>query len=472
MFVEVPYSEGSMFCLVEDVIKTNRYFERPDSVKAIGAELERNFPSAEWEFLLAKARPFGVFANNSVVRATFPPSPGDKVYKATDENIEKFLGIQKDGLMLGALQFHNVNVSLNLSKLLQKHLAILAMSGAGKSHAVSVIFEELLNRKKEQGLISTIVFDVHGEYTSFGLPAKAPYKDFSSKTKIFDASTMKIACSNITQSFIHKISPEIKGPKLREFGSVVAKLSHEMRSGAGAFGLEELKAEVSSMKNQKNADAILSVISELDSLNLFAKVDSPSIYDLAKPGQLSVVDLSTVINAKRKQIIVDHFSSKLFNERRAKKIPPFSLFIEEAHNFIPESTGKEHAIARSILQTISREGRKFGASLVIISQRPKRLDTSTIANCNTNLIFRITNPNDLDHIKTSCEGLDSSTMGMVSSLRVGEAIIMGEAIGAPTFFKVRQKTSQPSKHETTMEEDAKNFQSQQEKINSEANTFL
>ena len=50
MFIELDYSEGTMVCLVEDVIKTNRY-ERPDSVKTIGSELE-NFPVSDWEFLL------------------------------------------------------------------------------------------------------------------------------------------------------------------------------------------------------------------------------------------------------------------------------------------------------------------------------------------------------------------------------------------------------------------------------------
>ena len=175
---------------------------------------------------------------------------------------------------------------------------------------------------------------------------------------------------------------------------------------------------------------------------------------------------------KKKQLIVAYFSEKLFSARRQMRVPPFALLIEEAHNFIPESTAAEHALAKSTLRTIAREGRKFCASLILISQRPKRLDVTTLANCNTNIILRITNPNDLDHIKQSSEGVDSNSSSMISSLRVGEAMIMGEAVSAPTFFKVRERTSAPSKHETTLEESAKKFASDKEKQDDEIDAFL
>jgi len=184
--------------------------------------------------------------------------------------------------------------------------------------------------------------------------------------------------------------------------------------------------------------------------------------------------LNMVISEKKKQVIVAYISNKLFHERRgvSKKIPPFALFVEEAHNFIPEGTASEHAVARSYLRTIAREGRKFGASLVVISQRPKRLDTTTLANCNTNIILRVTNPYDLDHIAQSCEGLDKQSINSISSLRVGEALVVGEAVGAPTFFKVRLRKSQPSRHESTLEDSAKAFSADDKKISEEVNSFL
>src|SRR3989344_3126320 len=63
-FVELDYSEGTMICLVTDVYKTNRYFERAESVKEFessGTKLFEQFPTAEWEYLVAKTKPLGVF---------------------------------------------------------------------------------------------------------------------------------------------------------------------------------------------------------------------------------------------------------------------------------------------------------------------------------------------------------------------------------------------------------------------------
>jgi DNA helicase HerA-like ATPase len=108
----------------------------------------------------------------------------------------------------------------------------------------------------------------------------------------------------------------------------------------------------------------------------------------------------------------------------------------------------------------------------VISQRPKRLDTTTLANCNTNIILRITNPYDLKHISESSEGIDSGTERAISSLRVGEAIIVGEAVGAPTFFKVRLRKSAPSRHETTLEDAAKAFVENENEKDNETSAFL
>ena len=477
MFVELDYSEGTMMCLVEDVLKTNRYFERPDSVKTIGDELEKNFPAADWEFVLGKARPLGVFKDNLINRTTFPPSPGAKVFVADDERIKKFLGIQTDGLNLGKLQFHNVELKTNLSRLLQKHLAIVATSGAGKSYFVSVLLEELLSRKPEQGQIGVVVIDTHGEYTSFGEPVKqaqsSQFMDFSSKTRIVDASKMKIACSKLSTYMISSIV-ELSSNQKRELNRILGRLNDEMRGGTGPYDLNAIKSEVEAIENDKTKSSLYVVVNELEEIGLFGKIDEPSIIDLVKPGQLLVIDLNAVTSEKKKQIIVAYLANKLFHERRghSKKIPPFALFVEEAHNFLPEGTAAEHAVARSYLRTIAREGRKFGASLVVISQRPKRLDTTTLANCNTNIILRITNPYDLKHISESCEALDNSSMGIISALRVGEALIVGEAVGAPTFFKVRLRTSAPSRHETSLEDSARAYQADTEKKNSEADAFL
>ena len=388
------------------------------------------------------------------------------------------MGLQEDGLNLGRLQFHDVELKLNMSRLLQKHLAIIATSGAGKSNLASVMFEELLFRSKEQGQIGVVVLDTHGEYTCFGESVSKvnqnKHVDFSSKTRVVDASKIKIACSKLTAFMLSSLISDISPTQKRAISSILSKLNAEMRSGAGPFDLSAIRSEIDSLDNEKTASSLQAILSDLEEMNLFGKIDEPSITDLVKPGQLVVIDLNNVISEKKKQFIVAYISNKLFHERRShsKKIPPFALFVEEAHNFIPEGTAAEHAVARLYLRTIAREGRKFGASLVVISQRPKRLDTTTLANCNTHVILRITNPYDLKHISESSEGLDSHSVNIISSLRVGEALIVGEAVSAPTFFKVRLRRSAPSRHETNLEDAAKAFYSDEKEKDDEINSFL
>jgi len=470
MFVELEYSEGTMIAMVDELIKTNRYFERPDSVKAIGDELEKNFPAADWEFLIAKAKPLGVFTDKLMQRSTFPASPGTKVYVAENDHIKKFLKMDEEGLNLGQIQFHDVLMKPNLSKLLQKHLALIAQSGAGKSYCVSVLLEELLSRTKEQGQIAVIAFDTHGEYTCFGEPSSEK-EDYSNRTKVIDASKIKLALSGTPRYFLEKVMPSLTPMQKRELFRIMNKLSQEMKSGVGPYGIDAIRSEVNALDSKTSIPLNLA-LDDLEKMSLFSKVDSPAVLDLLKPGELLVIDLNGIINSAKKQLIVAYFSSKLFNARRQKRAPPFALLVEEAHNFIPEGTASEHALARPILQTIAREGRKFCASLILVSQRPKRLDTTTLANCNTHIILRITNPYDLDHIKQSSEGLDSNSTNMISSLRVGEAMIVGEAVSAPTFFKVRERKSSPSKHETTLEDAAKNYSFDTEKQDEEADAFL
>ncbi|MDD5148245.1 MAG: ATP-binding protein [Candidatus ainarchaeum sp.] len=476
-FVEMDYSEGTMVCLVTDVFKTNRYFERAESVKEFessGAKLFEQFPTAEWEYLVAKTRPLGVFKEGMTIRATLPPGPGTRVRVASNGLLKKFFHFDDNGLLLGNVENHDLPVKISMSNLLKKHLAILAMSGAGKSHCTSVLFEELLDRQKEAGRIAIIVFDPHGEYSSFA--DRSPEKgrqDYSSKTILVKASDIKIGVPklsvNTLDSLIKGLSPVMK----RELGKVFSDLQKKMRSGKGPFDLLDVKEEISKAEIGENTRGpLLAWISELQDLQLFDKTDNPSFFDFAQPGKLTVIDLSELIDLRKKQIIVSYIARRLFYARRDKGIPPFLLVLEEAHQFVPQQSSEETAISRPIIQTIAREGRKFGASLCLISQRPIHLSTTVLAQCNTHIILRITNPYDLKHIGESSEGLDNRSLDMITSLRVGEGLIVGEATHYPLFFKVRQRKSMESRHEVTLEKAGLDFETSRDAKKKEIDEFL
>ncbi|MGC8812491.1 MAG: ATP-binding protein [Candidatus Aenigmatarchaeota archaeon] len=437
-FVQLETEEGLLIARVSEIFKTNRYFTRAESVREYersGKLLPEFFPVERWEYLVADATPLGVFSKGVQKRVTFPPSPGLKVFLADEKILSEFLGLDENGLNIGEIEFHNLQAKLNLTRLFQKHCSILAQTGAGKSYLVSCLIEEILDRKEELGKPAIIVIDPHGEYLGFG------EDKYLSKTKIFDENTLKIATHELSANQICELQPFISHVEKRELAKIVEKLKEEKLS----YDMNDLIAAVEISDIKPNIKApLVSWLNDLNSTNLFSNVTKPSVEELANSGQLSVIDLSNFIHLRDKQIIVTFIARRLFEARRANKIPPFILFIEESHQFSPEREERFQAISKNIIETIAREGRKFNASLVLISQRPIQLSVTALSQCNTSILLRIVNPYDIKHVSESCEAISSDIMEMLPGLKVGEAIITGAAVNYPIIVRIRKRRSKES----------------------------
>lgn len=473
-FVEMEGAEGKVVAQVQNIRKTNRYFMRPESVKEYEKgkdSLTSIFPADRWEYIVAEAKASGIQTDNGLEQVTFPASPGDKVYEATPETLSRFLGIDRNGgVNLGSLRHHDLPAKLDLTKLLRKHVAILAMSGAGKSYAASVLIEELLDRDREAGRVASIIVDVHGEYTSL---AKSPEEgaDYSDRTKLVRGENIKIGVPNMSAYRFKEFIPDMSGSQTRELKRVLSELRSEMRSGKGRYDLDDViaKVEENGESNKQLRRALLDRLYDLKSLNLFGKNDYPSWKELARPGKVAILDLSRVFNLRKKRVILTYFARKLFNKRKSGQAPPFAFFLEEAHQFAPS---QRSAVSSSILKTIAREGRKFYASLVLVSQRPVRLSTTVLSQANTNIILRVTNPYDLDHIKQSSERITRDTADIISSLPVGQALVVGEAVNHPIFMKVRERKSIEAEHGTGLAEVAKRYEEDMEQDREDVEAFM
>ncbi len=468
-FVVMEYEEGRLLALVEDVQKSNRYFENAEIVREyeIRSSLSRQLPAKEWEFLVGVSRPLVVLRGDEMLRPTYPPSPGTPVLEPTPEELRRFLGLKEGGVHVGRLQFHDVDVFLDMDELVQKHFAVLAMSGAGKSYLTSVVIEELLDRPKELGRIGIVVFDVHGEYRTFAEPPDEPgYVDYSGKADVVPADEIRIGVPNLSADLLTAFLPGLTRPQIRTLRMVIRELQREMEAGRGPYDIDDIIDRVLKDPRPKESTkaALTAWLQDLKATGLFSSVDSPSLYSYVRPGRLLIVDLSPILDMNRKQLIVAYLSHRLFSLRREGKIPPTLLVVEEAHQFVPEGVSGAEALARPIIETIAREGRKFGLGLCLISQRPVRLSTTALSQCNTHIILRVTNPYDLDHIKRSSEGIDERSARMITVLRPGEALIVGAAVRFPVFVRVRRRRSQPSRLAKKISEMAREFEEQAEKI--------
>ncbi|MEA3229629.1 MAG: ATP-binding protein [archaeon] len=470
-FVSVDTKEGTIIARIDEIIKTNRYFERPDSVSEYekgGASISTLFPVSRWEFLIGKAAILGLFSKDMIKRSKFPPSPGAEVIPCEEKNLVKFLNIDiEKGLDIGMLEYQDIPAKINITRLLHKHMAILAMSGAGKSYLATVLFEELMDRKEEYGQVAVVVLDPHGEYTSF-----AKDRNYLKKVRIIKGNDVQISINDFTSGSFSQFLGGFSPAQEVLLDRALEHLRKEFKD-SGAFSLDNLINSLESDASLKSnvKDPVVGKLIALRRLRLFGKFDYPGLKDV-KAGNLVIVDMSDLLSQKKRQVIAASLAKNLFAERQRGKIPPFVLVVEEAHNFAPEKTKKENAISKAIIEKIAREGRKFYASLCLISQRPIHLSTTALSQCNTHIILRVTNPYDLEHISRTSEGLTREVMNSISSLRTGEAVIVGEAVGYPSFIKVRERRSDDPLHSKSFEEAAIEFSKTKKQSDKDMDAFL
>jgi hypothetical protein len=154
---------------------------------------------------------------------------------------------------------------------------------------------------------------------------------------------------------------------------------------------------------------------------------------------ISVVDLSMLSNevlpyacAVVGRILLDVRES-LAAQRRFKH--PWVLVLEEAHNYArPARTDEDrgHRLARLAFERIAKEGRKFGLSLIVASQRPSEISQTIISQCANFISHRLQNPDDIDHFRRIIPLQARRLLDQVTTLASGEAIVFGSAFHVPT----------------------------------------
>lgn len=139
------------------------------------------------------------------------------------------------------------------------------------------------------------------------------------------------------------------------------------------------------------------------------------------------------------------FEKKIQNELRL----PVLFILEEAHNFAPAqaSTPAERRAVTSTRQ-IAQEGRKFGVGLVLISQRPSRLDETALSQCNSYVIMRMANPADQNYVRRVIETLGEDEARMLPDLDVGEALLTGQFVNFPVLVRIKEPESRGEREET------------------------
>ena len=391
---------------------------------------------------------------------------------------------------------NTVPVFLDINTLVTEHMAVLAMTGSGKSYTVGRIIERLVALNNG----TVVVFDPHGEYGKALVKGKLHFSDdIKDVEDIRDKKTLPQIKKMMTR--LYEVGAGIQGytPQHEEFNHKYADKNRALALQFDRFemddvseilpgltepqqrvldvairywrfadkqeprdinrlryflgdGLEEIRSwddlsesEAKALNGCSAAVASMKlnrVLNEAKSFYSATLAEPTDIYQMVgrpgdKKGRLVVVDLQGLSDTA-KQVVCGLLSSEILRAASSKTDPlrPSFLIYEEGHNFAPAG-GK--AVSHRIIKKIAAEGRKFGVGFGIVSQRPSKLDADVTSQCNTLITMRLKNPDDQRFIAKASDMVSKADLDELPNLSTGEALVCGRSIPGPLLVKVGTK---------------------------------
>ncbi|QDA31731.1 ATP-binding protein [Thermococcus indicus] len=428
------------------------------------------------EAILATAKVLGVLRRHDGEFLTKPApnrvpiKPGEKVYLARDEDLQKIFS--EGHIRLGRLiARENIEVGLDANRLVSRHFAVLAVTGAGKSNTIAVLTRELVGNVNA----TVVILDPHGEYQRLSWPGARvnPIKATidPGRIRLSEFATLLGIAENasLQRRFLGLVYRTVR-EEMRRKGQVVGGIAfiHEMEDKIEEWirvyentddkiihYYDEKGIETPRKIQSRDIEALIRLKDYLSELRAnFGEFISPvNVLSEIRPGMVNVIDLSgmeeeqmiTLASFVLRGILknrIDYVKGVRTNDRAlvrevSERYPaltrPVLIIVEEAHIFAPRG---EKNPATLWLGKIAREGRKFGVGLGIVSQRPKKLDDDILSQTNTKIILKLVEPNDQRYVQQASEQISEDLLSDIASLGVGEAVLVGYAITIPAMVKI------------------------------------
>ena len=356
---------------------------------------------------------------------------------------------------------------INLDAFFTRHAAILGQTGGGKSWTVASLIQNIC--KFQQSTI--VLFDLHGEYTkAFGDAAdvitasdlELPYWLMNSEELLgLMVDRSEAAAPNQMAKFKELLQsakeapPENKAlglkkitidtPVFFDFEGILKEfrqLDTQMVQGTKGekqgplFGqFTRLLMRIDLRLNDRRYD----IIFKPKTYNTSASMEDLFRRILGEKSgarkKVVVIDLSPVPFDVRSSVIslilrclfdFSYWHRRVFGTRF-----PIAVFADEAHIYLNDEGSSTEASKHSA-ERIAKEGRKYGISLTVISQRPREVSATILSQCNSFLCLRISNPDDQSYVRNLLPDSVRGITSMFSTLRRGECILIGDAVMMPT----------------------------------------
>lgn len=446
-YVTMEYDGKKVLGMIEGLVRgsvsINNEIYDPKTIEKI-----KRFEGDD-HYIKGNVRILGDVENNLRIPRT-PAPPGTEIRSADSGILKKIFQVEGAGLKLGNLITQDsVPVEVDINKMVSRHLAVLAMTGAGKSNTVSVIVDGLL---KVNG--SVLIFDMHSEYvnTKWGddkvnilKPKINPiYMSFAEVKKLSNIPPNAYIQERYFRKAYYSAKKDLeKGGVGKDFiGLILTKLE--------SWSLEESDEANGKAANSSDRKSILDVLSKVEDMKLkygnILSLEAPNIIDSIKVSKANILDLGSV-DEFASDVVVSHVLRTVLKSRKdylrqgeGLEFPVF-LILEEAHILAPQNRKTE---SKLWISRIAREGRKFSVGLCLVSQSPKSLDSDALSQANNMIILRLVEPTDQSHVQRASESLSDDLIAQLPSLNIGEAIILGLMTKIPTLVKIDEFTGKIS----------------------------
>ena len=405
-----------------------------------------------------------------------------------------FDSVRRYGLHLGRLsQRPDLRVYVDPSLLFNRHVAILGQSGAGKSWAVASILQRTVKLMPKAHIV---LLDLHGEYGWRDADGRFHSAFPGDMVRHVDARSLEIPYWLLTYGELIDLLVDRTDPNASVHISFMREVLHALRKKGNEslgvdrlsvdspvfFSLKELYLHFKQANEQqfdfgKTKGPLFGAFDEF--LVRFQSMYNDSRYDfllrpkrrtksldledllrdfigLGEPKrQITVIDLSPVPSDVRPTVSAQigrlAFEFNYWNPRRRDF--PILLVCEEAHQYIPnELSDRQHAGSRREMERIAKEGRKYGVGLCVVSQRPTELSETVLSQCSNFICLRTTNPQDQDYIRKLMPEGEQDLADVLTTLRRGEALAVGEAIPLPTRFNMYPPDPAPASSDAPVAE--------------------
>jgi len=446
------------------------------------------------EMITAKCKALGVEDERGELQPlTYPLQPASSFYIPPQNDVENLISVNVEEhrkLTIGHLRSReNFKVRIDGHSIVARHLAVLAATGAGKTVTVRKIIEELMQKN-----YPILIFDPHSDYIglkdTFNNKVDVYYpmiylsEEYDSEVIAYIAGLSGETPSapqenlikglldiyrsgqNFIDEFIRPVAQRVynlniethhfyallellttlqtlsegnewKTKILPEINKISRRVAQNLDSSGNPVGRMLYKA-ADTYKSMKNANKF----GRTGQLQL----PKPSeIGTLVKEGKTSILSLEGYTDEVRQSIIAS-LLKKLLDLRVNGEIKRFLTVIEESHTVIPAISEGKVIPSLPVLKQIATEGRKYGMGLILISQRPSRVDSTILSQCNSFIILKIINPADQKYIRDVVESIGEDEAQILPDLAVGEALITGQCVRFPMLVKIEQPKSK-GRHE-------------------------